>query len=146
MRSLLAVLLFILTLSTTSPGAEGAEKAATKAANYWLSLIDGGVMRPVGMSPHQCLRVQCRRLNGRRCWRTPVRLSGRSSPEALSPRFTPPACPVHRTASTWSFATKLRLSIRNRPLKQSRRRWAMMGSGEYPGISSGRLAIMLSRL
>lgn len=42
MRSLLAVLLFILTLSTTSPGAEGAEKAATKAANYWLSLIDGG--------------------------------------------------------------------------------------------------------
>ena len=42
MRSLLTVLLFILTLNTTSPGANEAEKAATESANHWLSLIDGG--------------------------------------------------------------------------------------------------------
>jgi hypothetical protein len=42
MNSLLTVLLFMLTLSTTPLAADQAEKAATESANHWLSLIDRG--------------------------------------------------------------------------------------------------------
>jgi hypothetical protein len=42
MKSLLAALLLILTLSTVSPCAEKPEKAAAEAANHWLSLVDAG--------------------------------------------------------------------------------------------------------
>jgi hypothetical protein len=42
MKTLLTILLFILTLSTTSVCEENAEKAATQSANHWLSLIDAG--------------------------------------------------------------------------------------------------------
>jgi hypothetical protein len=42
MKSLLTVLLFILTLSTTAFCEDKAEKAATESANHWLSLVDAG--------------------------------------------------------------------------------------------------------
>jgi hypothetical protein len=42
MKSLLAVLLFMLTLSTTAPCEDKAEKAATDSANRWLEQVDGG--------------------------------------------------------------------------------------------------------
>ena len=43
MKSLLPILLFILTLSTTSfCENKTAEKAATESAKHWLALADGG--------------------------------------------------------------------------------------------------------
>jgi hypothetical protein len=42
MKSLLVVLLFMLTLSTTAPCEDKAEKAATDSANRWLEQVDGG--------------------------------------------------------------------------------------------------------
>jgi hypothetical protein len=42
MKSLLAVLLFAMTLSTTSLCENKAEKAATDSANRWLSQVDAG--------------------------------------------------------------------------------------------------------
>jgi hypothetical protein len=42
MKSLLAVLLFMLTLSTAAPCGDKAEKAATDSANHWLAQVDGG--------------------------------------------------------------------------------------------------------
>jgi Protein of unknown function (DUF4019) len=42
MKSLLTILLFILTLSATSLGEDkAAEQAATESANHWLAMVDG---------------------------------------------------------------------------------------------------------
>ncbi len=42
MKSLLAVLLFMLTLSTAAPCQDKGEKAAADSANRWLAQVDSG--------------------------------------------------------------------------------------------------------
>jgi hypothetical protein len=42
MKLWLAVLLFMLTLSTTALSEDKAEKAATDSANHWMEQVDGG--------------------------------------------------------------------------------------------------------